>query len=242
VGGYLNKLFYLLNYTEMRRNIFLKIARFKDLLLVKTIESGEKMVNISKTLKNCVCIYQQKDMIPYVGEDLWVRETVAIKLQAVANSINESHSDYRLKIVYGFRHPEIQEFYFKRRKDLMRLEYPNMSDDKLNEFVNTMTACPETAGHPTGGAVDVTIITKNGDLDVGTSISDFSNLKKIETYCESLTFEQQENRKVLHCFMISEGFAPYYGEWWHFSYGDKEWAWFYDKPNAIYSQIDFRTV
>ncbi|MDR3125675.1 MAG: hypothetical protein LBU20_01195 [Candidatus Nomurabacteria bacterium] len=27
--------------------------------------------------------------------------------------------------------------------------------------------------------------------------------------------------------MMSQGFAPYDGEWWHFSYGDREWAAWY---------------
>jgi D-alanyl-D-alanine dipeptidase len=30
------------------------------------------------------------------------------------------------------------------------------------------------------------------------------------------------NRKLLRHIMQSSGFAPYDGEWWHFSYGDRE--------------------
>jgi D-alanyl-D-alanine dipeptidase len=37
--------------------------------------------------------------------------------------------------------------------------------------------------------------------------------------------------------MTSVGFAPFDGEWWHFSYGDREWAYFYKKKNALYGQI-----
>jgi len=225
----------------MERRNFLKIAKFTDLLMVGTIESGEKMVNISKTLKNCVCIYQNDDMLPYVGKDLWVRESVANKLQLVANSIKQVHSERMLKITYGYRHPEIQEFYFKSRKEELRLKMKNSSDSYLTELANKIIAFPVTAGHPTGGAVDVTITTPNGDLDMGTKISDCSDTKKIRTYDESLTTEQQNNRDILHFSMVAQDFAPYYGEWWHFSYGDKEWAFFWGKPNAIYSQIDFRT-
>lgn len=219
----------------------LKIPKYKDLILVDTLESGEKMVNISNLLKDCVCVYQQQDMIPYVGRDLWVREIVASKLQLVSNELRESYPAYRLKIVYGFRHPNIQELYFKKRKELLRTENNEMSEEDLNELTNTMTACPETAGHPTGGAVDVTICTEfNDDLDMGTGISDFSDLEKIKFACNYLSYEQKANRKLLQKLMISKGFAPYYGEWWHFSYGDREWAWFYDKPRALYRKIYFQ--
>ena len=60
------------------------------------------------------------------------------------------------------------------------------------------------------------------------------------TYAKGLTDEQIKNRKMLHDLMVEEGFAPFYGEWWHFSYGDREWAAFYDKE-TLYAPIDFRT-
>jgi D-alanyl-D-alanine dipeptidase len=38
--------------------------------------------------------------------------------------------------------------------------------------------------------------------------------------------------------MLQEEFAPFDGEYRHFSYGDKERAYYYQKPYAIYNQID----
>lgn len=162
------------------KKINLKIPKYKDLILVNTIESGEKMVNISKALKDCICTYKQQDMFPYVGKDLWVRETVARKLQLASNILQEVYPTHRLKIVYGFCHPEIQTIYFKKRKEYLRLKNKNMNEENLNELAHTMTAYPETAWHPTGGAVDLTISTENGDLDMGTGISDFSDQEKIK--------------------------------------------------------------
>jgi len=31
------------------------------------------------------------------------------------------------------------------------------------------------------------------------------------------------NRQLLHDLMVKEGFAPFYGEWWHFFLWDREW-------------------
>ncbi len=44
---------------------------------------------------------------------------------------------------------------------------------------------------------------------------------------------------MLRNVMVSVGFAPFDGEWWHFCYGDKEWAVYYNKPAACYAPIEF---
>jgi len=38
--------------------------------------------------------------------------------------------------------------------------------------------------------------------------------------------------------MPARGFTNYAGEWWHFSYGDKEWAKYYGEQAAIYEQVN----
>jgi D-alanyl-D-alanine dipeptidase len=36
---------------------------------------------------------------------------------------------------------------------------------------------------------------------------------------------------------MRQGLAPFDGEWWHFSYGDREWAKYYEEEAAaIYDQ------
>ena len=43
---------------------------------------------------------------------------------------------------------------------------------------------------------------------------------------------------ILRKIMLEVGFAPYDGEWWHFSYGDREWAYYYKKYKYLYPQVD----
>ena len=40
--------------------------------------------------------------------------------------------------------------------------------------------------------------------------------------------------------MTKLGFYQYPAEWWHFSFGDKEWAAANKKDYALYDQIDFK--
>lgn len=119
--------------------------------------------------------------------------------------------------------------------------YPSLSNEELDSLTHNFIAAPSVAGHPTGGAVDVTIVDSFGnELDMGTKIADFKNPEKIKTFAKGLSKEQKKNRLLLHNILVREGFAPFYGEWWHFSYGDREWACFYKKKKTLYSPIKFK--
>ena len=37
--------------------------------------------------------------------------------------------------------------------------------------------------------------------------------------------------------MQAQGFANYVREWWHYSYGDRYWAWMNGQPRAIYGPV-----
>ena len=218
-----------------------RIATYKELTRMPVSGSGEPLVNLSLELKDCVCLYEKEDMLAYVGDVIWARKSLAEKLERVSKKLRERFPELKLKIVYGYRHPKIQQDYFLKQKNNLAISHQNLKDEDLNELTHEMVAYPEVAGHPTGGALDITITGLDGDLDMGTRIADFSDPEKIKTFSKSITEQQSENRKLLHDLMTVEGFAPFYGEWWHFSYGDKEWAWFYEKPAALYGQIEFQT-
>jgi D-alanyl-D-alanine dipeptidase len=47
---------------------------------------------------------------------------------------------------------------------------------------------------------------------------------------------------LLRSVMLQAGFAPFDGEWWHFSYGDREWAYYYKKKYALYSQVSLSSL
>ena len=116
-----------------------------------------------------------------------------------------------------------------------------MQEEELFEAVHKLIAVPEIAGHPTGGAIDVTIQVGDVRLDMGTDIADFSDVEKIPTFSNIITEEQKRNRSLLRQLLMEVGFAPYDGEWWHFSYGDREWAYYYKQPYAIYEQISWNS-
>lgn len=220
----------------MKRNIL----TYQDLVKIEAGENDEKLVSLNQFAPDIVCQYQKMDMLDYVGEQIFLRETVASILAKVSKKLKEKNPNYSLKVVYAYRHPKIQQDYFDKRKKEIKLQEPDLSEEDLVARTHLFVAAPDVAGHTVGGAVDITIVGPDGDLDMGTAIADFSDENKIQTFYNNLSDQQKNNRLLLHNLMVDCGFAPFYGEWWHFSYGDKEWAAFYGHKKTLYSQIYFR--
>ena len=214
-----------------------RILTYDDYIVITTKDNNEKLIELNNSHNNIICKYKKFDMIPITGEKILVRESLLKKLQKAATNLAKINPKLNLKIVSGYRHPSIQKKYYKKREKIIKTKHPNLSKKEIIKEICKFIAPLDTAGHPTGGAIDITI-TKNGkELDMGTKLADISIPEKIETYSKTITEKQKENRKLLHDILIEQEFAPFYGEWWHFSYGDKEWAAFYNKKNALYSSI-----
>lgn len=218
--------------------------KHKDLKkIVEASENNEKLVDVCTYDASIVAEYEDSEMQPYTGERIFVREGVAKKLAEVQKLLRKRYN-YGLRVVYGYRHPDVQKLYFNRQRTILSQSMKGLSSDDLDQLTHTFVAVPSVAGHPTGGAVDLTLVNRNNELlDMGTStkILDFSNIKKLETFAAGLTSQQRKNRKILLDAMIKVGFIPFYREWWHFSYGDREWAWQLGKKQAIYAPVGFRT-
>lgn len=216
-----------------------KILTYQELFDIPLGENKESLVDVRIYDQSIIARYEKLDMISYIGTDILVRDTVAKKL-ANANATLSKKYGYCLKVVYGYRHPDIQKTYFDKQRAEIKKNNQSLSEEKLDALTHNFVAVPVVAGHPTGAAVDVTIVDTSGNnADMGTKIADFSSPEKIKTFAENLSDAQKKNRKLLHDVLINAGFAPFYGEWWHFSYGDREWACFYKKPSSLYSSIQY---
>ena len=213
------------------------ILTYDEMASAEQGASQEPLVDVRKYDPSIVSEHEQSDMQAYTGESVLVRDTVAKKLAEVNKQLRNTNN-LRLRIVYGFRHSKVQEKYFRERKEALRRENPSMSEYDLIRLVHDFVAVPDVAGHPMGAAVDLTLVDdSNNPVDMGNAISDYSDPDIIKTFAE-VTPEQASYRKILHDAMTAQGFAPFYGEWWHFSYGDREWAAFYGKKAAIYGTIN----
>jgi D-alanyl-D-alanine dipeptidase len=185
-----------------------KLLKASDLQKIQVEDNGEKLVSFA---------------------GVRVRETVATMLLRVQRRLNA----HQLLVVEGYRSPERQERFFLQ--EFQKRVRPDWNLEETIEQTHKFVALPSVAGHPTGGAVDVTLAINGQGVSMGGTIADFSNPELLPTFSPLVTAEQAKWRFLLHDAMLAEGFAPFYGEWWHFSYGDREWAAFYGKTQSLYA-------
>lgn len=214
-----------------------KFLTYRDLLKADIIENGEKMISLSNT--SIKSTFFDERMRQFNGEDIYIREGLVARLERAQGDIERFLPGCTLDVFYGYRHPKIQSDSFEIVKKNILSKKPEGWDElSLNEAAHHFIAVPEVAGHPTGGAVDVRIIGPDGvPLDMGTPPHDFT--KNSYVFSPYISKESWLNRQKLRQCMTAAGFCPFDGEWWHFSYGDREWAIYYKKPHAIYNQIEF---
>ena len=83
------------------------------------------------------------------------------------------------------------------------------------------------APHTTGGAVDLTLCKDGLPLDMGTGFDDLTDLAHTDTLenaCPPGLENARNNRRLLYNLMTSVGFVNYECEWWHYAYGERQWA------------------
>ena len=219
-------------------------VKYQDLINITDVDKrtkNQKFVVIPTSSKKVIGRYvtdlNEKEYSPVIK----VRKQVLNRLNKADSYLKEFNSNYQLMVVYGYRSMEKQVKFFNRELN----KYKKSFKDKLElyEFVHEKIAVPEVSGHPTGGAVDIVIydMSKDKIIDFGTEVHDFNDCKSY-IYYPNITGHEQNNRLLLREVMMKAGFAPYDGEWWHFSYGDKEWAFYYKRNKFLYPQVNKEDV
>jgi D-alanyl-D-alanine dipeptidase len=207
---------------------------YTDLVDVPVMPIDEPLVAIPQTA-NLTSRQIGKDMRPITGDRIYLRQTAAERLGAASLTLASYDNSLALEVVYGYRALSIQQKLYDGFAEELHDDY---SSEALREAVHRLIAVPDVAGHPTGGAVDLQITQGSQPLDFGTSIWEF--VPDSFTFSPFVSDKAQQNRQLLRRVMTASGFAPFDGEWWHFCYGDKEWARYYRQPSARYEQTEFR--
>jgi zinc D-Ala-D-Ala dipeptidase len=165
---------------------------------------------------------------------LHCREGVAQRLLLADTRLPEG---VRLLIVECHRPLELQDEYWETQLETLRERHPDWPEDKLAEENAKFVAPPEIVPpHSTGGAVDLVLVDARGkELDMGSALNEKGPLMR--TDAGGLPKEAKRNRILLLEALESAGFVNYPHEWWHFSYGDRYWAYARDESAAIYGAV-----
>ncbi len=123
----------------------------------------------------------------------------------------------------------------------LKNKYPEWTEVQLCEECSKFNAPLDVAPHTTGGAFDLTLMDKNGEvLDMGTEVNASPLKSEYATYTSAKNISKwaKKNRALLSEVLTGAGFVNYPTEWWHWSYGDKYWALQTQAPAAIYGAVD----
>lgn len=212
-------------------------------------ENGERLVPLS--LCPDKILVRPQYFLQNIGGALpecYAREGVLKRLLAAAALLP---LDHRLVVMDCWRPLMVQQALFDILQDELRKKHPQLAAEEITKTTLTYVALPsrdaaKPSPHNTGGAVDLTIADGNGLLlEMGTDYDDATDRAGTAYFERRLTggaeltpveIEALTNRRLLYHCMTAAGFTNYADEWWHFDYGNQNWAWAGGHERAVYGR------
>jgi len=222
-----------------------KIVNIADpaVLVIPIVECNEQMVDLKNQTQLRYGPPPENDLTKHCYTKL--RATVFEKLCSAQKDLPNG---WKFRVYEGFRSREVQKILFDLQYEKV-LKGNNYTNDEEAFYEATRLVSPvmnldgtfNIPPHNTGGAVDIEIITENEELvDMGMVIADWTSVDPsiCQSYCPTLTKKAQENRYILFEVLNAHQFVNYSTEWWHFSYGDRYWAYHKKQSHANYGSAD----
>lgn len=199
----------------------------------------EEIVSLSKAGFICDSQYS-KQGVPGSYSDCYARKSVVEKLKYAESLLPEG---LRFKIYDGYRPICVQQRLWNYYRQDVKNKNPELSDEEIDFKTSFFVSKPsmdikKPSLHNTGGAIDLTLITKDGyALNMGTLFDDFTDRAWTNHFEEFENNEEvRKNRRILYNVMIKAGFTNLPSEWWHYDYGTKFWAYF-KNTDGLYEGI-----
>lgn len=167
----------------------------------------------------------------------WVREGVRRRLLAAQAALPDG---VRLLVIEGYRPLDRQRAIFDSYREELRRRHPGWSDERLFVESTKFVSPVEVAPHSTGGALDLTLCTVEGaELDMGTPVDATPEASRNAcfTAAANIPARARRNRQMLAAALAGAGLVNYPTEWWHWSYGDRYWAYVTGRRSARYGPV-----
>jgi D-alanyl-D-alanine dipeptidase len=167
----------------------------------------------------------------------FVREGLADRL-AIADSFLPT--GVRLYVVEGLRDLAVQQEIYDGYRAELELLNPGISDAEVHVLASRFVSPVEVAPHVAGAAVDLTLVGEHGPFDLGTPID--ATPEQSDGACffdaANISREARTNRALLADVLTAAGLVNYPTEWWHWSFGDRYWAYSEQQAHAIYGPVE----
>ncbi len=207
----------------------------QKVLHLPIVENNDPLVDVRNFREIAVDSRKNEDSNSYFK----LRQLVVAKLFEAAKYLPQG---VRFLVIEGHRPLSLQKKYFDEYSYELEKLHLDWDKNKIYQEASKYIAPPEIIPpHSTGGAVDLTLIKEDGEeLDMGTVLN--VDPEKSDNACFTLAMnisqKAMDNRKILIDVMSKSGFVNYPTEWWHWSYGDRYWAYQTNSSCAIFNSIE----
>ena len=187
--------------------------------MTKVFECHEPLVDVRRA---CPGIVIRLDKERRSEKTAYVRKTVALMLNRAKKLLPRGMT---FIIRDAWRPAAIQEKIMKDFVAMFRRKHSSWSLIRARREAEKYVAAskgPKASGHMTGGAIDIRLL-KNGKR-VPMRSWKLTYQENAEPYQPKLPKYLQANREIMFNALRSVGFSQCRNEFWHWSYGDVQWA------------------
>ena len=213
------------------------------IISVPIVENGDPFIDLKD---QDLLLYGPSPEIPNNTDYTKMRTTVYAKIIQAQESLPVG---IRFCIYEGYRSLKLQKSLFDTRFANIRAHNPTWSHDQVfqetTRLVSPVINLDESTNippHSTGGAFDIYLIDQKGEpLDMGIHPKDWMEDEDgtlSQTNSEYISDTAKENRKIMNQVLEGVNFVNYPTEFWHWSYGDRYWAYHKGQPHAIYGTLE----
>ena len=155
---------------------------------------------------------------------------------------------YKFCLYEAYRSLALQQQIFSEKYERLRALHPGWSHEhvftettKLVSPVINLDGSKNIPPHSTGGAIDVYLVDREGvPIDMGIHPKDWMEDlegKLSQTDSTIISADARRHRKMMGEVLSKVGFINYPTEYWHWSFGDRYWAYLTKSSTAVYKSI-----
>lgn len=209
------------------------------IVAIPVIENHDPMIDL---INHPEISYGPSPEIPNNTDYTKMRKTVYEKLNQAQSLLPKG---LRFCLYESYRSLALQKLLFDTRYGKVKNKHPEWSSEQIFTETTRMVSpvinldgSPNIPPHSTGAAIDVYLINEHGEtIDMGIHPKDW--MEDLDgslslTASEIIAHEAKQNRKIMSHVLEAVGFVNYGNEYWHWSYGDRYWAYYKQKPYALY--------
>jgi D-alanyl-D-alanine dipeptidase len=209
------------------------------ILAVSILDNQEPMIDLKHQK---VIAYGPSPEIPNNTDYTKLRKTIYEKIKQAQILLPKG---LHFCLYEGYRSLHLQKTLFDNRFKKVKTQHPGWSESEI--FIETTKLVSPVINqdgsnnippHSTGGAIDVYLVDDKGQpIDMGILVKDWMNDNNGSISLTSslvISAEAQKNREIMSNVLAAVGFINYPTEYWHWSYGDRYWAYHKNESHALY--------